>query len=167
MTFLVLKMPQNVLCTFEGDDALQKWRINMDKFNHEHYQDPTAFEALTALENEEPTTQTYRSLIYIASPFAGDTKRNVEKARGYSRFAISKGCIPLTPHLIYPQILDDDDKDQRALGLRFALILLVKCDELWVFGECITDGMSREITKANRKGMPIRYFTSHCEEVTK
>jgi len=132
LTFLVLKMPETVLCIVEGDDALQKWRINMDKFNHEHYFDPTAYEALTSVENEELTTQTYRSLVYIASPFAGDIYRNIERAQGYSRFAISKGYIPLTPHLLYPQFMDDDDKEQRELGLRFALKLLTKCEELWV-----------------------------------
>jgi hypothetical protein len=30
--------------------------------------------------------------------------------------------------------MDDGDKEERELGLRFALILLGKCDELWVFG---------------------------------
>lgn len=139
----------------------------MDKFNYEHYPDPTAYEALSTVEKDEQATQVYMSLVYIASPFAGDTKHNIERARGYSRFALSKGCIPLTPHLLYPQFMDDEDKEQRELGLRFALILLAKCDELWVFGDKITDGMSREITKAKRKGMPIRYFTSHCEEVTR
>jgi len=139
----------------------------MDKFNHEHYFDPTAYEALTSVENEEITTQTYRSLVYIASPFAGDIHRNIERAQGYSRFAISKGYIPLTPHLLYPQFMDDDDKEQRELGLRFALTLLTKCEELWVFGERISDGMSREIAKAKRRGLPIRYFTSRCEEVYK
>ena len=41
---------------------------------------------------------------------------------------------------------------------------LAKCEELWVFGELVTEGMSAEIAKAKRKNMKIRYFTEDCEE---
>lgn len=137
----------------------------MNKYNSEGYPDPTAYEALTAIEREEKAKQ-YLPLIYIASPFAGDIERNTEKAQGYCRFAVSKGCIPLAPHLHYPQFMDDGAKAQRDLGIRFALILLGKCDELWAFGGIVSEGMSREIAKAKRRGMPVRYFNSKCEEVS-
>ena len=74
------------------------------------------------------------------------------------------GYIPLAPHLHYPQFMDDDDKEQRELGLRFALILLGKCNELWVFNR-VSQGMAQEINKAKKRGMPIRYFNDRCEEV--
>lgn len=135
----------------------------MDRRNSEGYPDPTAFEALTAVAKSE---NPYLPLVYVASPFAGDMERNITKAQGYCRFAVSKGCIPLAPHLHYPQFMDDGDKGQRDLGIRFALILLGKCDELWVFGERISEGMAREIAKAKRRGMPIRYFNHKCEEVS-
>ena len=106
-------------------------------------------------------------IAYIASPYSGNPERNTERARGYCRFAVSKGAIPFAPHLLYPQFMDDDDKEQRELGIRFALILLSKCDELWVFGDKISEGMSLEISKADKKGMPIRYFSSNCEEVSR
>ncbi len=135
----------------------------MDKYNSEGYPDPTAGEALARVAREEKAAKPYLQLVYIASPFAGDTERNVEKARGYCRFAISKGRIPIAPHLLYPQFMDDEDNEQRELGIRFALILLNKCDELWVFGDKVSDGMSREIAKAKKRGIPISYFTSKCE----
>jgi hypothetical protein len=62
--------------------------------------------------------------------------------------------------------MDDDDFEQRDLGLRFALILLGKCDELWCFGSRISNGMSREIAKARKRGIPVRYFNGKCEEVS-
>lgn len=136
----------------------------MNKYNSEGYPDPTAYEALTAVEREEKAKQ-YLPLVYIASPFAGDMERNTEKARGYCRFAVSKGCIPLAPHLHYPQFMDDDDHKQRELGLRFALILLAKCDALWAFGSP-SEGMSREIAKARKRNIPIRFFNGKCEEVS-
>ena len=134
----------------------------MDRRNSEGYPDPTAYEALTAVAKSE---KPYLPLVYIASPFAGDTERNTERAQGYCRFAVSKGCIPLAPHLHYPQFMDDDDREQRELGLFFALVLLDKCDELWVFGSTISAGMAAEIRRAKRKNCRLRYFSDECEEV--
>lgn len=116
----------------------------MDRYNKEGYPDPTAYEALTAVAKRESPAKPYRPLVYVASPFAGDTEYNVRKAREYCRFAVSKGCIPIAPHLHYPQFMDDGDKEQRELGLFFALVLLGKCDELWVFAEslCGSDKIS-------------------------
>jgi len=135
----------------------------MSRYNSEGYLDLTAYEAFAAIARDE---RRYLPLVYIASPFAGDTKRNIINAREYCRFAVSKGCIPLAPHLHYPQFLNDDDKRQRDLGLRFAMILLKKCDALWVFGDRISGGMRREIAMAQRCHIPIRRFTHNCEEVT-
>lgn len=134
----------------------------MNWYNSEHYPDPTAAEALSNVAKLE---RAYRPLVYIASPFAGDTEYNLSRARGYCRFAVSKGCIPIAPHLHFPQFLDDGDSEQRELGLFFALILLAKCEELWAFGDRISEGMSREIAKAQKRGLPIRYWNSRCEEV--
>ncbi|MGI6226976.1 MAG: DUF4406 domain-containing protein [Peptococcales bacterium] len=135
--------------------------MSINKFNHEGYHDPTPYEALTNIIKGE---RKYLPLVYIASPFAGDTETNIRRARGYCRLAISRGYIPLAPHLHYPQFMDDEDKKQRELGLRFALILLTKCDELWVFGNHISGGMKCEILKAQKRNMPIRYFNNRCEE---
>lgn len=138
----------------------------MDRRNSEGYPDPTAAEALTnvALEEKAKVKQ-YRPLVYICSPFAGDIDYNTSRARGYCRFAVSEGCIPLAPHLHYPQFMDDTNKESRELGLFFALILLTKCDTVWVFGSRISDGMTREIAKARRCRIPIRYFNEKCQEV--
>lgn len=137
----------------------------MDRKNSEGYSDPTAYEALTKVAKTEASLKAYRPIVYIASPFAGDIERNIENARKYCRFAINKGYISLAPHLLYPQFMDDSDKEQRELGLRFALILLGMCEQLWVCGDTISSGMAAEIAKAKKRGMPVRYFNSKCEEV--
>ena len=134
----------------------------MDKYNSEGYPDPTAYEALSAVARSEIPVKIYRPLVYVASPFSGDTEYNIRRAQGYCRFAVSKGCIPIAPHLHSPQFMDDDDREQRELGLFFALVLLGKCDELWVFGKP-SDGMAREIAKAKKRGMPIKYYNHKCE----
>jgi len=123
--------------------------------NAEGYPDPTAGQAFANICREE---KKYLPLVYIASPFAGDIESNIRRAREYCKLAVDDGCIPLAPHLHYPQFMDDSDPAGRELGLKFALILLGKCDELWVFGETISQGMAREIAKAEKRGIPIRHI---------
>ncbi len=136
----------------------------LDKCNSEGYPDPTAYEALLRIELEAKTSA-FRPLVFICSPFAGDIIGNTEKARGYSRFAVLRNCIPIAPHLLFPQFMDDSDPSQRDLAIFMGLVLLSKCIENWVFGETITAGMSVELTKAKQREMRIRYFTEQCEEV--
>ena len=139
---------------------------SINKFNSEGYFDPTAYEALTAVVKQEKQDR-FRPLVYVCSPFSGDVEVNIENARRYSRFAVDSGCIPITPHLFFPQFMNDEDPAERTLAIIMDLILLSKCTEIWVFGDTISNGMSKEIEKAKRKNMPIRYFTTKCEEVKK
>jgi hypothetical protein len=131
----------------------------------EGYPNPTQYAALTHIIREEQRAQPRLKLVYICSPYSGDVAANVENARRYCRFAVERGAMPLAPHLLYPQFLDDTDADERSLGLRFALLLLGKCDELWAFGDRVSDGMAREIAKAKRRNMVIRAFSTNFEEV--
>ena len=138
--------------------------MGVHKYNSEGYFDPTAYEALTTIE-AEIKKQNFRPLVYICSPFSGEVEKNIENARRYSRFAVNEGMIPLAPHLLFPQFLDDDDPDERKLGLFMGMVLLSKCAELWVFGDKVSKGMGIEIEKAKKKGQTIRYFSDACEEV--
>jgi hypothetical protein len=128
--------------------------------------DPTADAAIANVMREAKAAKSrYRPLVYVASPYAGDVEANVRLARECCAFVVRQGCIPLAPHLHYPQFMDDGSRDERGLALFFALVLLGKCDELWAFGETVSEGMRGEISKARRRGIPIRYFNSDFEEV--
>ena len=132
--------------------------------NAEGYQDPTAHEALTRIWKAERATA-FRPLVFISSPYAGDTELNAKNAQQFSRFAVEQNCIPIAPHLLFTQFLDDTDEEERGLGLFFSAVLLGKCAEVWVFGNEVTAGMRSEIARARRRNMPIRYFDSSCREV--
>lgn len=140
--------------------------MSTDKFNAEGYPDPTAYEALTAVEQEEKAAKAFRPLVYICSPYSGNIENNIKSARRYSRFAVEMGYIPFTPHLLYPQFLDDDNPAERSLGLFFGNVLMAKCAEVWVFGSYISPGMNAEIERAKRKKYTIRYFSEDCREVS-
>lgn len=142
--------------------------MGISKYNHEGYPDPTTYEALSNIAKEEKAAKrVYRPLVYICSPFAGDIENNVNMARIYSRFAVRNDCIPLTPHLLFPQFMDDSIVSERELALFMGLVLLTKCEQVWVFGRIISKGMAAEIEKAEKKRIPVRYFTEELEEVRK
>lgn len=131
--------------------------MGINKFNCEGYYDPTAYEALTRIENEARKSRSFRPVVYICSPLSGDLEGNQEKAVRYCRFAVDAGYIPIAPHLYFPQFMDDANPRERDLALFMDIVLLTKCAELWVFGDTVSKGMSIEIEKARRKGQTIRY----------
>ena len=135
--------------------------MGKDYLNSEGYPDPTAFEAIRNIEKRQ-----YRPLVYICSPYAGNVETNVDNARRYCRFAVDSGYIPIAPHLLYPQFMNDTDEKERKLGLFFGNVLMDRCSEIWVFGEHISKGMDAEIKRSRRKGYKLRYFSSTCKETS-
>lgn len=95
-------------------------------------------------------------IIYICSKYSGDIERNTEMACRYSRLAFDIGCVPITPHLLFPQFLSEETERDQALAAD--LRLLSVCQELWVCGE-ISSGMKLEIEEAERIGLPVRYVS--------
>ena len=95
-------------------------------------------------------------LIFVASPYAGDVEKNIEYAKEACRYVLNEGNAFFCPHLLYPQILDDDNLEERKLGINMGKEFLNKCDELWVFGNRISNGMFEEIEFARSKGISIK-----------
>ena len=97
-----------------------------------------------------------RDRVYIASPLSGDVKRNLQFARQACRYAISEEMTPFCPHLLYTQMLDDSDPEERQLGIDMGNRMLRLCDELWLCGDRISPGMAGEKEMAERLGIPVR-----------
>ena len=98
--------------------------------------------------------------IYVCSPLSGDYGNNIEKAKNYSRLVVLRGFIPVTPHIYFTQFLDDSNPSEREIGVTLALQCLRYCDELWIFGGYISEGMNKEIELANHLKIPIHYVKS-------
>ena len=131
--------------------------------NSEGYADPTAGLALSHMMKEYRQGQKRRyadknrKKVYVASRYAGNVDVNVAAAIEYCRKVIRDGYMPIASHLLYPQILNDNNPTERELGLSFGLALLQMCDEVWVFGK-VTKGMDGEIEEAKKLKKQIRYF---------
>ena len=95
-----------------------------------------------------------RPVIFVCSPYRGDTEANTQNARRYCRLVVKQGGIPFAPHLLFTQFLDEDKAAERRQGLRMGMEMLKLCGELWAFGEP-TEGMRLEITQARRLGISV------------
>lgn len=68
---------------------------------------------------------------------------------------VKVGGIPYAPHGYFTNFLDDSDSTERSEGMALGLEWLSECDELWVFGERVSDGMAKEIAFAKERGIPV------------
>jgi len=132
--------------------------------NSEQYKDPTAGIAISNIIREEKRVNNLQ-WVYIASPYKGDVATNTARAIRYARFVARQCLVPVCPHIYLTRFLCDDNSDEREAGLFLGLQMLRKCNQLWVFGSVISEGMKQEIDFAKKHNIPIRYFNSECEEV--
>ena len=116
----------------------------------------------------EPMTK-----VYVCSPFRPVSTnpkraekvlaRNIRRAKFACEILTKLGYLPIAPHLYFPQFLDDNNPEERETGMMLGRELLCGCDELWVFGQHISEGMEAEIKQAKASDIPVRY----CDEPEK
>ena len=82
--------------------------------------------------------------VYICAPLGGDVEGNLQKALRYVEYALKMGVAPVPPH-VYAMCLNDNIPKERELGRQAGMSLLWYCDEMWIFGDRITEGMQAEI----------------------
>lgn len=114
----------------------------------------------------------YNRLVFISSPYRPESDdpaeqsreilRNIKLAKIGCKIAVDLGCAPFAPHLLYPQFLNERDPEMRKAGMKIGLQFLNFCDEMWVLGRKITDGMAEEIAAAKANGIPI-FIMDHPE----
>lgn len=96
--------------------------------------------------------------VYICAPLGGDVEGNLERVKRYTRYALMCGTAPVVPHF-YALCLDDDNQKEREVGLAAGLGMLWFCDELWVFGQTVTEGMKPEIQFCKHLNIKTRYVS--------
>ena len=96
-------------------------------------------------------------IIYICSPLRGDIEGNLERAKKYCRDVAELGHVPIAPHLYFTQFLDDHIPEERERGMEMGLSLIYLCEQLWVYGDVISEGMKQELKKARTSGIRVLY----------
>lgn len=96
--------------------------------------------------------------VVLESPYAGEIERNKAFARACMKNCILRGEAPFASHLLYPGVLDDDEADERELGLTAGWAWLLRAEYSVVYTDLgISPGMHRGIAIAKAHGLPVRY----------
>jgi predicted HTH transcriptional regulator len=89
--------------------------------------------------------------VFICSPYRGNIEENMKKAKFYGKIVVGTGRIPVILHLYFPTFLDENNPNERMTGIEMGLELMDSCDEVYVFGFDITEGMKFELDYARKK----------------
>lgn len=101
-------------------------------------------------------------IVILESPYAStDLKTfadNVEYARDCMRDSLARGEAPMVSHLLYTQVLDDNDTDQREQGIQAGLAWRSVAQASVVYtNRGISKGMQYGIDVAAEAGNSIEY----------
>lgn len=135
--------------------------MDLELKNAERYYDLTAYEALKNVSDIERLKS--KNVIYVCSQFGGNIEKNQRKFCKYCKFIIKKGYIPMAVNLMFPRFMDDFYTNGKKKAILMSLDIISRCDELWCFGEYISNRMIQELIFARKHMIKIRYFTSRCE----
>lgn len=103
-------------------------------------------------------------IIYIAHPISGDIQGNLNKVLDIVRELnlTEDEIVPFAPYWIDCHALDDNDPVQRQRGIDNDIALFKKgfIDEVWLYGDKISNGMRNEIELAASLGIKIRAMST-------
>lgn len=98
-------------------------------------------------------------IVYIAHPISGNIKNNIKKIKEIIRdINLNDGdVLPFAHYLVDLDCLDDTVPSERKRGIKNDIELLSRkfIDELWLFGNKISEGMIGEIITARQLNIPI------------
>lgn len=98
-----------------------------------------------------------KKIVYIAHPINGNSRGNILKVLAICQHVHRGVVMPIAPYLTPLSYLDDTKPKERAKGLIYNREFFKRglIDELWLYGEKISDGMLGEIKLAKKYQIPI------------
>lgn len=96
-------------------------------------------------------------VVYVSHPIGGDVENNIERLKDviYGVNMNNHDVVPFAPYISDVLSMNDANPSHRKKGLKNALFCVKFADEMWLFGDRISEGMSLEIEEANRNGIKI------------
>lgn len=114
---------------------------------------------------------TYMKIVYIAHPISGDVEDNLEKIRKIIRMLNLSytDVVPFAPYWVDCHALDDSNPEERKKGImNDHEFFKRKCiDEIWLFGDHISEGMKSEIRLAKELAIPVIAWSPQLNEELK
>lgn len=113
----------------------------------------------------------FMKIIYIAHPIGGDVAGNLEKIRLIVRELNLQNSqiVPFAPYWLDCHALDDTVLEERIRGIRNGEVWLKRrlVDEVWLYGERISNGMYGEILMAHHHDIPVVPMTEQTKQAYK
>ena len=98
-----------------------------------------------------------KKVVFVGHPVSGDISGNIKKILNICKQIHNEHIIPCVPYLVPLQYLNDAILEDRELGI----VANLECfrrgfiDEVWLFGDHISEGMKREIAFAEELNIPV------------
>lgn len=96
--------------------------------------------------------------VYICAPLGGNVEDNLQRVKKYTEYALKCGTAPVVPHF-YAMCLNDSIPKEREIGMAAGLSLLWFCDEMWIFGDEVSEGMRGEIQFCQNLNIRMKIIT--------
>lgn len=95
-------------------------------------------------------------MIFVAHPMSGDIEGNTRKVIAICKSIHSEDVIPVFPSLLWRGYLGDSAED-RALAEMVNTPYFIRrfIDEMWLYGDRLSDGMKKEILLADKYHIPV------------
>lgn len=100
------------------------------------------------------------NLVIIETPYFGEIERNIEYAKRCMLDSINRGECPFASHLLYTQVLDDNNGKERQQGMELGFEIMSRADLVVVYTDYgISEGMRLGIRQALKLGLEVKYRT--------
>ena len=100
--------------------------------------------------------------VILESPYSGDIDKHLAYARRCMKDCLARNKSPLASHLLYTQVLRDDNPSERELGIAAGLTWGAVADATVVYTDHgISDGMRCGMWRAHIEGRPVEYRRLH------
>lgn len=101
-------------------------------------------------EQAERTLRRPKKVIYVAM-----SNRNFNWRMHVTKYVLDQGCVPVNPFMLFDYyLMHTVEKNTVREAMNN---LLVKCDEVWVFGR-MSLGVQVQVGIAKRMRKPLRYY---------
>ena len=98
-------------------------------------------------------------IVYIAHPLSGDIEGNLSKVSDIIRYInlTEPDILPFAHYFVDCHALDDTIPEERERGIKNDIALLKAgfINEVWLYGDRISNGMRHEIELAESLNIPV------------
>ena len=104
--------------------------------------------------------------VILETPYAGDNKVNIEFARKCMLDCLNRGEAPFASHLLYTQVLDDNIKNERSLGIEAGFAWHEKSNYTVVYVDLgISEGMLKGVESALMCNKRVEYRSLKSKDI--